>query len=70
MVSWEVTTWRYRVGVVYPASSTVLEWEWKLIPLHDVSFHIARIRLRGAEASRGAIWDMVNSEQVLSLIHI
>jgi len=56
--------WRYKIGVIYIASSTVLEREWKIVLPCDVSFHTARIRLKGAEATKEAIWDMVNSEQI------
>ncbi|RLG84813.1 MAG: maleate cis-trans isomerase [Thermoprotei archaeon] len=57
--------WRYRIGVIYIASSTVLEREWKAVLPCEVSFHVARIRLRdGGEATRDSIWGMVSSKQV------
>lgn len=56
--------WKYRIGVIYIASSVTLEWEWQNVLPGDVSFHVERIELEDAQADEEFLLAMMESPQI------
>lgn len=53
-----------RIGVIYIASSLSLEREWPLVLPKEVSFHVTRITLEGADSTNDKLIEMLESGQV------